>query len=163
MAKYSKEIVAKILALIESDSYTIAEICDNVGIHKSTFHEWENKKSDFSDSIKRAKLVYDENLIVQAKRSLMKKIKGYTEEEIKTVYAPAKDGAVPKIKEQTRIKKHFQPDTACIIFTLTNKVPDEYKHRQTVDSKVSLINKIDELNEDQLNAVIDQVLAVKNQ
>ena len=35
----------------------------------------------------------------------------------------------PKIKEQKIIDKHYQPDTAAIIFTLTNAEPEHWKNR----------------------------------
>lgn len=159
MAKYSKELVKQIAELIASDSYTVSEICKIVGIHRSTFHDWERQKPDFSDTLKKARSDYNDQLIVEARRSLMKKIKGYEVEETKTVYGPSpKDDSKPKIKEMTKIKKHFQPDTAAIIFTLTNKVPDEYKHRQTIDAKVDMQTKLGQLSEDQLNQIIDKVI-----
>ena len=46
-----------------------------------------------------------------------------------------KEKQKPKIKEKTIVKKHIQPDTAAIIFTLTNGNPDRWKNRQ--DSNIS--------------------------
>jgi len=170
MAKYSKDLVNRIVGLIESDSYTVAEICAIVGISKDTFHTWINTKPDFSDSIKRAKSVFDENLVAEARKSLMKKIKGYTVDETKTIYVDSKDKAgtsTPKIKEKTITKKHYQPDTTAIIFALTNKAPDEYKNRQ--NSEVTGKNgaplnaplifvSADNLSEEQLQALIRKEL-----
>lgn len=156
--KYSKALVERVAELVASDSYTIPEICEQVGIHKSTYHAWLSTKQDFSDAIKKAKEEYNERLIVEARRSLMKKVKGYSEQETKSVYGREKGKDEPVLKEQTITTKHFQPDTVAIIFTLTNKLPDEYKHRQTIDAKVDLENKLGQLSEEQLNAVIDQVL-----
>lgn len=156
--KYSETLVERIAELIASDSYTIPEVCEQVGIHKSTYHTWIATKPDFSDAIKKAKVEYNERLIVEARRSLMKKVKGYSEQETKSVYGREKGKEEPVLREQTITTKHFQPDTVAIIFTLTNKLPDEFKHRQTIDAKVDLENKIGQLSEEQLNAVIDQVL-----
>lgn len=156
--KYSREIVKRIAELVEKDSYTVVEICAQVGISKETYYQWLKSKPDFPDAIKKAKDRFDENLVAEAKRSLLKKIKGYTEEEVKTVYTEAKEGQKPKIKETTRTKKHFQPDSVSIIFALTNKAPDEYKHRQSVDAKVDMSAKVEQLTEEQLNKVIDQVI-----
>ena len=73
----------------------------------------------------------------------MKKIQGYTVDESKTVYVDSKESEIdpktgkkvvkPKVKEQTIIKKHIQPDTAAIIFTLTNGDPDNFKNRQSAE------------------------------
>ena len=128
MPKYSKKIVKRICELISEDSYTVSEICENIGIAESTFYDWQANKVEFSESIKKARDKFDETLVKEAKNSLRKKVNGYEVDEKKTVYVDSKDGK-PKIKEQTVIKKHIQPDTGAIIFTLTNKASDEYKNR----------------------------------
>jgi len=132
MAKYSKKMVDRICKLISSDSYTIVEICENVGISKETFHVWIREKVDFSDAVTRAREEAMDKLVKEAKNSLMKKVKGYEVDEVKTVYVDDKKGdqSKPRIKEKTIIKKHFQPDTAAIIFTLTNGDSANWKNRQ---------------------------------
>ncbi len=137
MAKYSKKIVERITELIRSDSYTIAEICQNVGLSKDTYYRWLKEKSDFSDAIKKAQEEFDEFLVAEAKKSMIKKVRGYTVNEEKTIYANKTEFDdegnpinKPVIKEKTIIKKHFQPDPAMIIFALTNKASDEYKNKQ---------------------------------
>jgi len=134
MAKYNKERVKHICSLISKDSYTIAEICSLSGISKETYYEWLENKPDFVDAIARAKEEYDEMVVREAKNSLIKKIRGYTVQETKTVMVdsgkPGPDGKpIPKIRERTIIDKTFQPDTTAIVFALTNKVPEEYKNR----------------------------------
>ena len=54
MAKYNKKMVAKIVGLIKSDTYTIAEICRQVGISTKTFHEWVNEHEDFALAVEEA-------------------------------------------------------------------------------------------------------------
>ena len=51
MAKYSKKMVEKIVGLIKSDTYTIAEICRQVGINTKTYHEWINTHEDFAQAV----------------------------------------------------------------------------------------------------------------
>jgi hypothetical protein len=121
--------VNRICSLISKDSYTIAEICVIVKISERCYYTWQEENTEFAESIARAREQFDELLVSEAKRSLVKKIKGYEVDEKKTVYVNDADGK-PKIKEQTTIKKHFQPDTLAIQFVLTNKVPGEYKNRQ---------------------------------
>ena len=113
MPKYSKKIVNRICDLISKDSYTVSEICENIGIAESTFYDWQANKVEFSESIKKARDKFDETLVKEAKNSLRKKVNGYEVDEKKTVYVDSKDGK-PKIKEQTVIKKHIQPDTGAI-------------------------------------------------
>lgn len=132
MAKYNKKIVEKIVELISSDNFTIAEICQNVGLAKDTYYRWLKEKSDFSDAIKKAESSRNEYFAVEAKKSLLKKIQGYTIDETKTIYVDSKEGR-PRIKEQTVTKKHIQPDTVAIIFTLTNQDSENWKNKQNTD------------------------------
>lgn len=149
MAKYNKGIVKKICSLIREDSYTIVEICDRVGISKDTYHEWLKNKADFSDQIKSAQEDRMAFFVAEAKKSLAKKIQGYTVEESRTVMVESKERdasgkALPKIKEQTKITKFIQPDTTAIIFALTNGDPANWKNKQSIEAEVN-VNPFNEL------------------
>lgn len=137
MAKYSKKMVAKIVGLLKSDTYTIAEICRQVGISTQTYHEWVNTREDFALAVEEAREELMQSMVIEAKKSLRKKIQGYDVTETKVVTVPGKkdkDGKTqPTIKEQTTTKKHIQPDTAAIIFTLTNGDPDHWRNRQSTE------------------------------
>lgn len=137
MTKYSKRIVNRICDLISSDTYTIAEICAMVKISESCYYKWQAENEEFTEAITRAREKFDEIIVQEAKNSLRKKITGYTVQEKKVVMVEGKPGpdgkTKPKIKEQVTIDKHFQPDTAAIIFVLTNKAADEYKNRQNTE------------------------------
>lgn len=138
MAKYNKKMVAKIVGLIKSDTYTIAEICRQVGISTKTFHEWVNEHEDFALAVEEARDELMQTMVIEAKKSLRKKIQGYDVTETKVVTIPSKekdkDGKEkPRVKEQTTVKKHIQPDTAAIIFTLTNGDPDHWRNRQSTE------------------------------
>ena len=147
MAKFSKKTVDMIVGLVKSDTYTIAEICRQVGITPKTYHQWVNDYPDFADAIEQA-------MVIEAKKSLMKKIQGYDVTETKVVTIPGKQkdekgNPKPIIKEQTTTKKHIQPDTAAIIFTLTNGDPEHWRNRQSTevtgkDGKDLFASKTDE-------------------
>jgi hypothetical protein len=130
MAKYSGKLLKKICGLVSKDTYTIAEICTIVNISEDCYYKWQRDNQEFKDAIAQARHKFDEVLVKEAKASLRKKILGYDVDERKTVYVDDKHGK-PIIKEQTVTRRHFQPDTAAILFSLTNKAPDEYKNRQT--------------------------------
>ncbi len=130
MAKYNKKRVNYICSLLSKDSYTIEEICSLSGITVSTYYEWIESKPEFSEAVEKAKETYNQLIVREAKKSLMKKIQGYAVDENKTVFINDKEGK-PTIKEKTTIKKHFQPDIVAIIFALTNKAPEEYKNKQS--------------------------------
>ena len=138
MAKFSKKTVDKIVGLVKSDTYTIAEICRQVGITPKTYHQWVNDYPDFADAIEQAKEERMQFFVQEAKKSLLKKIQGYEVTETKVVTIPGKKkdergNPKPEIKEQTTTKKHIQPDTAAIIFMLTNGDPEHWRNRQSTE------------------------------
>lgn len=154
MAKFSKKTVDKIIGLVKSDTYTIAEICRQAGITPKTYHQWVNDYPDFADAIEMARQERMQFFVQEAKKSLLKKIQGYDVTETKVVTIPGKKkdergNPKPIIKEQTTTKKHIQADTAAIIFTLTNGDPDHWRNRQSTevtgkDGKDLFANKTDE-------------------
>ena len=138
MAKYGKKIVEKIAGLISSDTYTVIEVCRQCGITKSTYYDWLNDYPEFAQAVEQAREERMQYFVSEAKKSLLKKIQGYTVDETKVVTVPSSDKdengrPKPKIKEQTTTKKHIQPDTAAVIFTLTNGEPDKWRNRQTTE------------------------------
>ena len=154
MAKYGKKIVERIVGLIKSDTYTVAEICRQVGIAKRTYHKWIEDYPEFAQAIEDAKEERMQMFVIEAKKSLLKKIQGYDVTETKVVTIPSKQkdekgNPKPIIKEQTTNKKHIQPDTAAIIFTLTNGEPENWRNRQVTevtgkDGKDLFASKTDE-------------------
>lgn len=163
MAKFNKKLVEQICKLVSSDSYTVDEICQQVGINRTTYFRWLRENNTFATAIKSAQQRFHENLIAEAKRSLMKKIRGYEAEEVKTVYGRKDENGGPKIKEQTRIKKHVPPDTTAIIFTLVNRAPEDWKNKQELSGKIDIEGKLTSMTDEQLNRVIDQVLSSRNE
>lgn len=138
MAKYNRKVVERIVGLLKSDSYTIAEICQQVGISPATYHRWQDEHEDFRQMIDEAHDSRMQFFVLEAKKSLLKKIQGYEVTETKVVTIPGKEKdekGTPKpiIKEQTNTKKHVAPDTAAVIFTLTNGDPSRWRNRQTTE------------------------------
>ena len=131
-SKYSPEIVAKIVEMIETDSYTIPEICNHVGISEATYHYWKESQSEFLEAIKRAKQKFVDKTLLDCQKSLVKLVKGYEYEEKKTVMIDNGNGQ-PKIKEQTTTKKHVSPNLGAIIHYQTNKDPENWKNKQSTE------------------------------
>ena len=125
MAKYDEKIVNKIYDLLSSDTYTIAEVCEIVGISERCYYDWQKNNSEFAEIIARARCRFDEIIVKEAKNSLRKKVNGYEVEEKKRVFSNK------ILKEETIITKHFQPDTDAIKFVLTNKAASEYQNKQS--------------------------------
>ena len=92
VGKYNSDLVDKICSLIEQDTYTIEEICKIVGITTTTYFEWKNTKTEFSEAIKKAEKKRMEKLAVAARNSLMKLVCGY--EVINTKIKKGKDSKV---------------------------------------------------------------------
>lgn len=160
--KYDKDIVNKICNLIREDSYTIAEICQLVGINEDTYYEWKKKKPEFSESIKKAQYDFDTLLVAEAKKSLVKMVRGYTVQEKKTVTADTgkrdnDNKPIIKVKEHSVVEKHYQPNPTLIIFTLTNRDPDNWKNRQeqTLSGEVGIKSTLESMSDEELQKVID--------
>lgn len=138
MAKYSKKKIREICSLIKKDSYTIAEICSLTDISEETFYCWKRTKPEFSESIEKAKEKFNELLVAEAKRSLLKMVQGYTVQEKKTVTTDSgkktdEGKPIVKVKEHTVVDKHYQPNPTMIIFTLTNRDSENWKNRQSTE------------------------------
>lgn len=138
MAKYCKKMVDRIIGLIKSDTYTIAEICRQVGINTKTYHEWINEKEEFALAVEQAKEELMQSMVLEAKKSLRRKLVGYDVTESRTVTVPSgkKDdngNDKARIKEHITTKKHVAADTTAIIFTLTNGDPEHWRNRQTTE------------------------------
>lgn len=127
-------MVARIAELIRADTYTQREICAIVGIDETIFGRWKRKHPEFVEAIEAAEDERMARMVVEAKKSLKKKITGYTVTETKIKSIPTKkkdkDGKPKgKIKEMITTEKHILPDTAAIIFTLTNGDPTHWKNK----------------------------------
>ena len=135
MDKYKAEAPGKIVEMLKSDTYKVKELCRAAGIATSTYHNWKRDDEDFVKAIKDAEEERMKFFGDEAEKSLLKKIQGYTVEETKVVTVPSKEldengRPKTKIKEQTTVKKYIAPDTAAIIFALTNGKPGTWRNRQ---------------------------------
>lgn len=128
--KYNEETIRSITDALK-DGDTIDDACVKAGIDRSTFFEWmkDEKKSDFSDSVKRARAEFRKTIVSRLEHSLWKKALGFEFDETKT--ETNKEGVTTK---KTIIKKYYPPDTAALIFALTNVSPDEWKNRQNIEA-----------------------------
>jgi transposase len=120
MSKFSKELEAKIVSLIEEDTYSISEICESLGISRKSFYEWKYTNEGFENAIKKAMEHRDEKLTMLARRSLKRKLEGYTLIEVKTTYVRDENSAEPKLAVKSRVvtEKEYAPDIQAIKLTL---------------------------------------------
>ena len=140
-SKYNPEIVEKICNMIESDTFTIEEICKSVGITTETYFVWLREKNDFSDSIKKAESNRPQKLLAYARNSHRKMLEGYDYDEVKTIIKNVKVGKdangldiyKPIKLEETITKKHIPPNPTLIIFTQKSLDADRYGEKTSVD------------------------------
>ena len=164
IGKYNQKIVDRIVALTKTDTFTVTEICAQVGITPKTYFKWMLDHPDFEEAVEDAKDELMESMVLEAKKSLRKKITGYDVKETRVETIPsgkldANGNPTPKIKKQITTTKHIAADTAALIFTLTNGDPNHWRNRQTTevtgkDGKDLLQMKTD----DELNAEIEELM-----
>jgi hypothetical protein len=131
-----------------------------VGISEATYHCWKSTKSEFSECIKKAQDKFDDLILSEATKSLVKLIRGYTEQEKKTVTVDTgKRGEdnkpIVRVKEHIVTDKHFQPVTAAVIFALKNRQPEKWRDRKEVDANVKFEDGLEHMTDEQLKVLID--------
>lgn len=134
MARYSKALVKLICDELSTGNHTIADVCKKVGIHESTYYEWKNTKPEFSEALKEVEVKRLAAFANMARSGLAKLLDIHEYEEVTTEYENDKKGK-PIIKSQKRVKKKIMPNPTAVIFTLTNREPNDWKNRQSIDAK----------------------------
>ncbi|MFS0904140.1 hypothetical protein AB3N02_13885 [Priestia aryabhattai] len=147
MPKYDDWLTEEGLLLVEGwarDGLIDEQIAGNMGISTSTFYEWKNKYSEFSDTLKKGKEVIDR----QVESALLKRAMGYAFEEIteESIYNEKKQQYEMKVTK--RVTKQLAPDTTAQIFWLKNRKPAEWRDKQDInmtgDLEINITLKDDE-------------------
>ncbi|WP_262246997.1 transposase [Parapedobacter soli] len=132
--KYSKTLVKKICELLATGDWSVKDTCKQVGLSESQFYYWKNTKPEFAEALSAAEDCRREVFKDMAKSGLAKLLDIHEYEEVQTEYENDKTGK-PVIKSQKRIKKKIMPSTTAVIFALTNREPEWWKNRQSIDAK----------------------------
>ena len=156
MAKYTERLAEKIVSLIEEDTFSITEICKHLKITRKSFYEWRDKKPEFRRAIEAAIESRDETLAITARRSLKKKLEGYTLTEIRTTYVPDKENP-DKLVLKTRVvrQKEYAPDTHAIRLVLLH---NETKEEENKEHKPLTIIVQDPKTRDSLNELREKLM-----
>lgn len=158
----------RIIEMVEADSYTLVEICTAVGINASTYYVWLKEDEEFSSDVKKASQIARMNFCTIAKNSLRRLIEGYEATDVTVSEKLNRQGE--KITVTSKVTKIYKPDTAAVIFTLTNVDPDNWKNRQNVSGEITnhnvvtfedLEDTMKDLSDEQLFALRDIALTVK--
>lgn len=163
--KYTPERVAKICNAI-AEGKSQKDACLVAGISDTQFHFWLNQKTEFAESVKKAKAQYqewyDKHILEDAERGLKRLICGEEYTETTTEYEDDGTGQ-PKIKKQKTVTKRILPNPTSVIFALTNRDPERWKNRlsQDVNGKIQTENKSDislaNVPDELLEKVIDAI------
>lgn len=137
--KYSEELTEKICKHLKKGN-TITTTCQAVGIAKSTFYEWVEKKSDFSDAIKKAMAIPDKKVENALYKSAIMGHR-YKEKEYKGVAVGEKIKMI-LVKTVTKI---IPPNVTAQIFYLKNRQPDEWRDKQDIDFSGDLNVKVERI------------------
>ena len=157
MAKYTERLVEKIVSLIEEDTYSITEICKHMKITRKSFYEWRDKKPEFRKAIEAAIESRDETLAITARRSLKKKLEGYTLTEVRTTYVPDKENP-DKLVLKTRVvrQKEYAPDTHAIRLILSHNETKEEENKEQSQPLTIIVQ--DPKTKDSLNELREKLM-----
>ena len=157
MAKYTERLAEKIVSLIEEDTYSITEICKHLKITRKSFYEWRDKKPEFRKAIEAAMESRDETLAITARRSIKKKLEGYTLTEIRTTYVPDKENP-DKLVLKTRVvrQKEYAPDTHAIKLVLSHNETKEEENKEQSQPLTIIVQ--DPKTKDSLNELREKLM-----
>jgi len=124
--KLTPALRAKILELFEQDKYTEEEICNTVKINRKSLEHWKKGDPTLKKEIEEAKAKFMKSLLGICKNSLRKMCDFWETEETITTMGTNEDGK-PYVKEVKKFKKTVAPNAACLIFSLKNADPTNFK------------------------------------
>lgn len=113
--------------LIDYGGAKLKDFLKAMRIDQRTYYRWLDR-ADFADSIEKAKEEFKIGFLLDSVESLRKLATGYDVTETHTEFTDV--NGVPRVKKQIQNKKHVGPNTAAVIFALTNLDPEHWKQRQ---------------------------------
>lgn len=146
--KYSKSLVNEICEELASGKHTIADICKKVGISEAIFYKWKENKVEFLEAIKKAEKKRLESFRNMALSGLATLLVKHEVTEVKTEFEKGENGLPSPIKT-IKTNKTILPNPTAVIFTLTNRDSDDWKHKQNIDHTSNGKGFLDYLQEDQ--------------
>jgi transcriptional regulator with XRE-family HTH domain len=122
--KYNPPYHLKIAELAARMGLTNEQIAEQMGISKSSLHEWFKKFPELKKIITEAKEEPDKLVI----DSLFQRARGYSHKE--TIFFHYKGDVVP-----VDTIKHYPPETVACIFWLKNRLPKDWRDRHDINLK----------------------------
>ena len=136
----SPDNVRMICRLVAETGIAHRELANILGVPYATLQNWYHKHPKFKLAVKKARYAFDTGKV---ERSLLRKAMGYdymeiSKERIRLIGQLGKEKVkIPATKIKTTTK-HVIPSDTAIIFWLTNRDPEAWKHIQKflMDSRV---------------------------
>lgn len=119
--KYKPEYNVQVKVLTEK-GFTDKEIAKVFSVKEQTINNWKIAYPLFFESLKAGKVIADQKVV----QSLYERALGYSHPE---VHITNYQGKITK----TQIIKHYPPDPTSMIFWLKNRVPDEWRDKQSIE------------------------------
>lgn len=113
------------------DGLTDKDIYANLGIKHSAFYDYLNQHAEFSEALKRGKVV----AIQKVENALFKKATGY--EFTETSHEESTDDKGVQVTEKTTVK-HIPPSDVAMIFFLKNRKPDDWADKIKTESDMTI-------------------------
>lgn len=134
-SKFRPEMVEQSRKLFAA-GFTVPEVAAFFEVDKTTFNRWRVAHPELDDAVRLGREPANE----RTKLSLYALANGYDyEEEVATKVKVDKDREEVVV---TRIQKHKPPDYQAASFFLTNKLPEEFRHRKTTDHTGEVNHKV---------------------
>lgn len=128
------------------DGLTNDQIAKNIGVHISTFCEWQNKYPEFSNAIKDGKAPVD----TEVENALLKSALGYYVTvrkpiKLKTKRQLAGKGTIEEERiEYAEEQIYIQPQVVAQLFWLKNRKPAQWREKPVPDV-VQVDSPVDEI------------------
>ena len=126
MAKYSEELVDKVVFLIEEEFYTTTQVCKALGFSRQAYYSWMDTKPGFRKEVDMAVSRRSEAMQTMMQVALKKKLEGYMTTVEKDIYVPDERNPDKLVfKSKVIIKKECPPDLRTIKMLLDRNSPSQ--------------------------------------
>lgn len=118
---------------------TIPEVADFFEVKKATFERWMQKHPELEEAVRLGSAPANE----RAKLSLYAQAVGYDyveQEAMRVRIGSGKD--MRETIEVVEVRKHMPANYSAAALFLTNKVPEEFRHRKTTDHTGEVVHKV---------------------
>lgn len=107
---------------------TDKELADFFEVSESTLNLWKTKHPDFSESIKKGKIIADANIA----ESLYQTGNGYERDEVELKVVSLGQGQGSEVQE-IPVKRYYPPNPTAAIFWLKNRQSAKWRDKQEIE------------------------------